>query len=110
MENDERQIRDEIVKYFSQFTNKTIGEDTAINNDIGLAVSEYFDISLSFKKKFNIDLGSMDENGYFIDEIPYPLWHLFKWKSRSKNDVGKPPITVRHLIKVVQQGEWFDPS
>jgi hypothetical protein len=108
MEND-RKIRDDIVKYFSQFTKKTIGDDTAINKDIGLAVSEYFDICLFFKKKFSIDLSPMDENKYFRDEIPYSLWDLFNWNSSSKSDVQKPSITVRHLIKVVQQGKWFDP-
>lgn len=110
MERDDRQVRDTIVKYFSQFTNITVGDETAINNDIGLTVSEYCDISFFFKKEFNIDLSPMAEGKYFMDEIPYSMWDFFKWKSKSEDGGRKPPITVGHLVNVVQQGKWFDPT
>lgn len=103
-------IKDEIIKYFNQYTNKRLDENTAVNNDIGLTVSEFSDISEFFYKSWKIDLRVMSENIYFIDEVQNPIKRTFSiFKKSKEEDKKRPPLTIGHLIEVVKKGAWFEP-
>jgi hypothetical protein len=102
-------IEKRIIEYFQQFATKQVDCNTAINIETGICVSEFEDIVRFFKEEFNVDLEPMDTSRYFEDEA-MTIKEIFDYWFCKKTKTPKEPLTINHLIEVVEKGEWFEPK
>lgn len=81
--------------------------DTEINNLKTMSEDNDRFIAL-FESEFNIDMSLFRYYDYF-EEDEFILLNLFRWIFRFgfKN---KKSLTISHLLKVIDEGEWFEPS
>lgn len=107
---DREAIKQKIVKYFQQFSNGHIDGNTAINNDLGLVISEFPDICHFFYDEFRIELKGINGNAFFDDEIQNPIKAIVDFFTGANKLTKKPPLTINHLVEVVMTGRWIEPS
>ncbi|MGM5631393.1 DUF1493 family protein [Apibacter raozihei] len=66
----------------------------------------------SYFKNFKIKYNNFNVYNYF-QGFPNINWNYFinQIVKRKKYDYPiKPPLTIGHLIKVAEKGEWFEPE
>jgi hypothetical protein len=65
-----------------------------------------FYLFLEFFEVFKIEKGYLDVDKYFYSKSSF--WVMITFK-KVEQEI-KPKITIKHLIKVAEKKEWFDPS
>jgi hypothetical protein len=86
-------------------------EDSLIFDDIGINGLDASNLMEDLAIEFDFSLESFDHSKYFFSEselanIFRSLFHAIfkKDKLPSKN------FTINHLMKVIENGDWFDPK
>ncbi|WP_413998088.1 DUF1493 family protein [Flavobacterium sp. W1B] len=64
-----------------------------------------FYLFLEFFEVFKIEKGNLDVDKYFYSKSSF--WDMIRFKKVKQEE--KPKITIKHLIKVAEKKEWFDP-
>lgn len=65
-----------------------------------------FYLFLEFFEKFKIEKGNLDVDKFFYPKAKF--FDIFRFKKTNQDE--KPKISIKHLIKVAEKKEWFDPS
>ncbi len=89
-----------LIEYFNQYSNKSITLETRVNKDIGLAISEYTEIVLFIKKKFNVDFKLDNPNDYFKPESPN-LMELLKIIFGKETKVKYLDLKIADLLNLI---------
>ena len=79
----------------------TITLDPRVNFDLTIEGDDASDLLDEIHREFGTSFQGMDERKFFKDEgfeIQLRFWRM-----------GKLPLTVRHLLQVVEKGVWFEP-
>lgn len=106
----ENQIEDKVISFFKDW--KIYNEKMKNKTIINTTYQDFLDLEMIFElffKEFNI-ANSEDFNvdKYFY-KISFFNLTLMKFGIKIKVD-QKPILTIEHMIKVVQQQKWFDPT
>ncbi len=91
-----------------------LGPETRLREDLGMEGDDAVEFLEEFSKRFDVDLGKFEFHKHFGPEVAYnPLIVLidfiFKRPPRYP-DLGKYPVTVKHLILVAENKKWFLPE
>jgi hypothetical protein len=114
-------IKEQIIFFFQEEFGIDIDESTQFFIDTGIDGDDGQRFVKIFQKKFEIDMSSFDFNTYFLSEeailkpniiifILLPFIFLFKLFFGSAKKRFDKYFTLAHLVKVVEQGKWFDPE
>jgi hypothetical protein len=102
------QIKELLKKHFGY--KKDVSLDFTIQslNAVSEELTDFFD---DFGETFNIDGKEYNYYDYFFEDV-HPL-HILKDTFNHvlyPSKVKKLPITIEHLIKVIERGKWFKPK
>jgi hypothetical protein len=88
----------------------TISLDTTIQS-LGFGPDEIDDFFNDYSKEFKVDSNNYNYYDYFF-EMVHPIYILKDNFNRVlfPSKVKKLPITIEHLLKVADRGEWFKPG
>lgn len=95
-------MEERVLKYFSNWFRRPTPELILNKKIYGNDVDE---ILIGFFIEFDIDYKTFEFEKYFEEErdLRYLLDKLFFRQRKSYR-----PLTIEHLIKVAEKGEWFD--
>lgn len=99
------QLEKDIKEFISQLTSiqiEKITDDKDLDNDLGVAGDDAWELIEEFSEKFNVDLASFEFSKHFTSEGFPPL--------HENDEYGGYPVTVKHLIEIAEKGIWFEPE
>ena len=96
----------EILYYFEEKCGDKITLMTEINNDLEFVGDDADYLIQDFSKRFKVNMSEFPFSKYFVPELVFKYWY-FKWFKPEK--LKKIPLTIAHMSKVAEKGEWFDP-
>jgi hypothetical protein len=101
--------RDAIVSMVRTITSskRDIHEDASLFHDLGIAGDDAAEFIAKLHERFGTRLDGLVFSKFFPNESEALLYHLARllgYRSR------KPKLTIRHLVRVVESGSWFEPS
>ncbi len=97
-------MEEKVLKYFSHWFRKPTPELILNKKIIGNDVDE---ILIVFFIEFEIDYKTFEFEKYFEEERDLSdLFKMLFFREKKKY----PLLTIKHLIKVAEKGEWFDPE
>ncbi len=101
-----QEVLHDIMAYFGRNSEYVVNEQTEINNELML-VGDDVDTFLShLERKYNVDFNALNFDKFFLPELLFKYWY-YKWfKPRS---LVRIPVTVGHIVRVIEKGRWFDP-
>jgi Protein of unknown function (DUF1493) len=76
--------------------------DDNVNFDLVIEGDDAAELIDAIHKEFGTSFAGMDMRKYFKDEgfeIQLRFWRM-----------GKLPLSIRHLLNVIEKGHWFEPS
>jgi hypothetical protein len=85
-------------------SNRTIDKSTLIYEDLLISGDDAADLIERIHKEFGASFRNFRFSDYFPDETESIFHRIFLLFARSK----KKPLTVGHLLEVIDRGEWFD--
>jgi hypothetical protein len=77
--------------------------ESRLSHDLKIDGDDAHDLIEAVHKEFGTSFAGMEMRDFFLDEDPLAILFGF---GRGK----KKPLTVRHLLKVIENGAWFDPA
>ena len=83
-----------------------VGDETCLYHDLLIAGDDAANLLDIIHSQFGTRFDNLEFSAYFPDEteaFPLRVAKLFGYKSPHKK------IPFRHLVKVVEEGQWFDP-
>jgi acyl carrier protein len=86
---------------------KKVRMDSRLEEDLGMTGDDAAEFMEKFQEQFNVDLSGFEFNKHFGPEGFNPFWLIQKpaWLANH----GKYPVTVEHLVRVVEAKEWICP-
>jgi hypothetical protein len=87
---------------------RPIKRSAAIYHDLHIAGDDAHELLSDVSKRFDVSFVEMDFDAYFPSETEV-MWHYWKVKLGFP-DTKRRPLTVDHLLAVVERGVWFDPE
>jgi Protein of unknown function (DUF1493) len=97
-----------LIRRVSGERRKPITRGTAIYHDLQIAGDDADDLLQEIAKCYSVSFKEVDLNLYFPNETAAG-WHWLRSKLGWR-DNSRPPLTVEHLLAVIERGEWFPPS
>jgi len=82
----------------------------AIINDINFSSDDVDDFMEEFRYKFNVDMESYNYYDYFHENFLPFGYLLSKLLIRSKVKKKKTPLVVKHLLLIIDKGQWVIPK
>lgn len=105
------ELQKKVIDFFKK--NNIIESDNTnsiINKPNYFADEAYF-LMEDFFMKFNIDKGYIDIDNFFNPLPTLNFIHFLNLFGLKKiKYMDKPKITIEHMIKVAEKGQWFDPK
>jgi hypothetical protein len=86
---------------------KRVSTQSRLLQDFSIAGDDALEVLEILRGEFGVDLSGLRFESYFPGESDALGDHLRRKLGFKQTD--KVPVTVKHLIAVVQQGRWFDP-
>jgi len=86
-----------------------IRPSTRLREDLGLDGDDVEPFLKAFAAQFSVDLSGFEFRRHFRDEptlISPILWLCEGWRHRRWRT---QPVTIEHLVRVVEAGRWIDP-
>jgi len=80
---------------------RNVGLDDRVNFNLNIQGDDASELIDAIHQEFGTSFAGMDMQKYFKDEgfeIQLRFWRM-----------GKLPLTVRHLLHVIEKGVWFEP-
>jgi|SRR5687767_14876688 len=101
--------RDAIVSIVRSITasKRNIHEDASLLHDLGIAGDDAAEFIAKLHERFGTRFDGLIFHKFFPNESEALFYHLARllgYRSR------KPKLTIRHLVRVVESGAWFEPS
>ena len=100
--------RERLVTHLRKFVGKAkIDDHTRVYHDLKIAGDDAIELIGDLRTDFQVDFDGMKFSDYFpgeTDAFPEHLGRLLRLKSKRK------PLTVGHLLLVVEKGRWQEPS
>jgi len=96
-----------LIEYFKKNHKIDVSLNTSINNDLEFSGMDVTFLFERLEKEFNIPFTEMPYGKFFHDEVVY-LFLFYKLFQPQK--LYKPPLTIGHLVKVIERGYWFEPE
>lgn len=90
----------QLVSYHSGVESERLREDTLIEEDLGTTGDDAWELLENLQKKYDADFSSFDFLMHFGPEAG----------CSSHQEYGYYPVSLGHLIAVVEKGSWFLPS
>jgi hypothetical protein len=78
-----------------------------IYHDLGIGGDDAFDLLDHVSADFKLDFSEMKFSDYFPNESEAFFEHIGRiigFKGQRK------PLTVDHLLRVIEKGQWFEPN
>jgi len=101
-------MKNKVIEFLKDYEITNENVETIINTE-ELDFEDAIDIFEDFFTKFSIEKENLfDVNKYFYNFGFFEAIFIRNF-GKNKNYEKKTPITVSHLIKVAEKGEWFDP-
>lgn len=85
-----------------------ISDESTLEKDLGITGDDMWDILEKMVSEFKVDLDDVDFTYFFYPECAGFIWSVMN-KDKVKS-IKTYPITVKHLVSVVQKGKWFTPE
>ncbi|WP_128331105.1 DUF1493 family protein [Apibacter sp. HY039] len=105
-------LSNKVIKFFK---NKLGIKNITLSSNIADPKYSLFDLDAEYVmeeyfKEFSINYSNFIIDKYF--QYPDYSWKLLIKKILNRKIVypTKPPLTIGHLIKVAEKGEWFEPE
>jgi len=86
----------ELISYHSGVPIENINEDTFIEDDLGTMGDDAKELIEAIKNEYQVDFSEFDFSLHFFPEAG----------SNVSPEYGYYPITVKHIIEVVEQRKW----
>ena len=86
---------------------KKVSNNSALLQDLGIAGDDAWELLKEINLQFGTDFSKMPFSAYFPDETEALGVHWAKLIGRRN---PRKPLTVGHLVNVIDRGVWFDPS
>lgn len=106
-----RNMNDNIEKQVIIFFNKHFWfkkiDKYFVLNEFFTTEDEVFFMLVDFFEHFNIDPKDFDILKYFDPEPSLNIFYNIRNGLKKKKKYS--PLTIKHLIKVAEKGEWFNP-
>ena len=96
-------LRDNFVVDFESFT-----YDTTINFDLEYTVGDAYCFIEYLVDEFQVDFSNYDSSKFFLSDSTLPVF-LEKMFNKRRDSKELIPVTIRHIVKVIELGKWFDP-
>lgn len=109
MNQDRENIKEEILQFVEKYVGYKVSLDDTLFHDLKLAGDDIDYLLISFSQKFDVSLDSLKYEKFFIPEMTFPFEYIIK-KLFCKKCFDKEKVSLRHLVKVAEQGNWFDPE
>jgi Protein of unknown function (DUF1493) len=85
-----------------------ITRSTALYHDLLIMGDDAGELLQEIEKRYSVSFNEFDFGLFFPDEFVAGLMWM-RWKLGWR-DSSRLPITVEHLLAVVNRGEWFQPN
>jgi acyl carrier protein len=82
--------------------NVNVSLDSTVNLDLNIQGDDAVELIEEIHNEFGTKFNGMDMRRFFKDEGIEILLKFFKQ--------NKTPLSVRHLLDVVERGSWFEPT
>jgi hypothetical protein len=103
-------VESDLVSLIQQFcgSHAAIPKSASIYHDLHIAGDDAGELLTEISKRYNVKFDGFDFEPYFPNETE-SLWYYWasKFGFRDRNHI---PITVEHLLSVIDRGKWFDPK
>ena len=84
-----------------------IGPQTSVNRLLGLNGDDAAEFLEEIHRRFGTSFSGFDFDAYFSDEAEAFGEHVLGLVGLDRR---KAPLTFEHLVRVVEAGQWFEPS
>jgi len=108
--NSKDNIENQVIRFFSKyFWFQKINQDFVLNESF-TTEDEVFFMLIDFFEHFDIDPKDFNILKYFEPEPTLNILQVTYNRLLGKKEKREKhrPLTIEHLIKVAEKGEWFD--
>jgi hypothetical protein len=87
--------------------NEKITSETRIYQDLGIGGDDAWELLDDLRQAFRVDFSDMDFSLYFPNETEMISEKFVELLRRAPR---RPPLTIDHLVKIIECGRWFEPK
>lgn len=98
----------DLLLYFKKFSKQKITLDTTINNDLMFVGSDALYLIDYISENYDIDFSCLNFDDFFLSDFKIPFQYTY-YKLFKKELLKKKDVSIRHLVRVIEAGKWFDP-
>ncbi len=111
-------LSDEVIDFLSRrqaVPRERLTLETHLREDLGMEGDDASEFLEDFSKRFGVDFSEFNFDRHFGPEVAFNpvllfIGFVFKRPSRLHPDLGKYPITVKHLILIAENKHWSLPD
>lgn len=96
----------DVIAFFEKKAVMKVEANDRIYHDLGIFGIDFVEIFTDFEKEFEVDLDEVNLSDFDLEIGVRYLY--YKWFKPKKIKVK--PLTIAHLAKVVERGDWFYPN
>jgi Protein of unknown function (DUF1493) len=100
--------KQELLDYFSERVGLSINDSSVLFTDLEVIGDDITFLLMELEEKFDVDFKTFVFEIYAVEEM-LPFQYLF-YQYFFPKKLKRKEFTIEHLIRVIEQGKWFDPE
>ena len=102
------EAEDEVVEIVRSVSGaRRLNRHSRVYQDLGVSGDDAWEMLQRLVDRFSVSFAKLDFNKYFPGETEAFGEHWARMLGLAK---PRPPLTIAHLVAVVERGQWFEPD